>query len=297
MKKDILIGSHVAMSAPKYFEGSVLEALSYNANALMIYTGAPQNTIRKDVETLKINEGKLLLEKNKIPSSNVIIHAPYIINLCSEKPETRSLAIEFLKKELIRSHAFGAKYLVLHPGSRLSQSLNIGINQIINGINECFHEVDNDVVICLETMSGKGSEVGRTFEEIAEIIKGINQKERIGVCLDTCHIHDAGYDLNNFDDILEKFENIIGFNYLKVIHLNDSKNEINTHKDRHENIGYGKIGFDNLLYVAHHNKLENIVKILETPYISDNENTKKSYPIYKEEIEMIKNKKFNSSLK
>lgn len=296
MKKEILIGSHVALSAPDYFKGSVQEALSYEANALMIYTGAPQNTIRKDLELLKIQEGINLLDENNIPHEHVIVHAPYIINLCSEKIETRQLAINFLKKELVRTQAFNAKYLVLHPGSRLSQPLDVGINQIIDGLNECFKEVDNNVIICLETMAGKGSEVGRTFEEIIKIINGIKSKNRIGVCLDTCHIHDAGYKLDDFDRILDDFDKIIGLNYLKVIHLNDSKNEINSNKDRHENIGYGKIGFDNLINVAHNNRIKHVVKILETPYVNK-ENNKKSYPVYKEEIKMIINKKFNPNLK
>lgn len=296
MKKELLIGSHVAMSAPNYFKGSVLEALSYNANALMIYTGAPQNTIRKETKLFKINEGIEILKQHNIPTENIIVHAPYIINLCSERIETRLLAIDFLKKELIRTNEFQAKYLVLHPGSRLSQPLEIGIKQIIEGINECFNEIENNVIICLETMAGKGSEVGRTFQEIAEIIKGINFKHRIGVCLDTCHIHDAGYNLNDFDDILDQFDEIIGLDFLKVIHLNDSKNDINTHKDRHENIGYGKIGFKNLIDVVYNPRLDGIVKILETPYVLD-EQKNKSFPVYKEEIEMIRNKKFNPNLK
>lgn len=293
MKKDykLIIGSHCSMSAPNFFLGSVQEALSYEANALMVYTGAPQNTIRKDTSTFKINEGLVLL-KDKIEYEHIIIHAPYIINLCSEKPDTRQLAIDFLKKELLRAAAFNAKYLVLHPGCRLNQTDEIGLEQIIFGLNECFKSVKNDVIICLETMAGKGSELGNSFEQLKIIIDGINDKNRIGVCLDTCHINDAGYDLNNVDKIIDDFDKIIGLEKLKVLHINDSKNPLGAKKDRHENIGYGYVGFENLLKVIYHPKLNGIPKILETPWVVINEETKKSVPIYKEEISMIRNEKF-----
>lgn len=284
------IGSHVKMGAPEYFLGSVKEMLSYNANALMIYTGAPQNTIRKEIKFLKIKEGLSLLEQHNISNDNIIVHAPYIINLCSSNEKTRELAISFLKKELERTNSFNSKYLVLHPGSGLEQETNIAINQIIDGLNEVLETVKNEVIICLETMAGKGSEIGRNFEQLKQIISKIKQQDRIAVCLDTCHIHDAGYDLSNFDQILNQFDEIIGLEKLKVIHLNDSKNPIGSRKDRHENIGHGHIGFNNLINVFYHPKLENIVKILETPWVMIDD--KKSVPIYKEEISMIINKKF-----
>ncbi len=293
--KNLKIGSHVKMGAPLYFEGSVKEMLSYDANALMIYTGAPQNTIRKETELLKIKEGLELLKENNIPSENIIVHAPYIINLCSSNMKTRLLAVEFLEKELIRTNEFKAKILVLHPGSSLEQSPEEGIEQIIFGLNSVLNKVNNDVVICLETMAGKGSEVGRTFEQLKKIIDGVKDKNRIGVCLDTCHIHDAGYDLNDFNNVLDSFDSIIGLDYLKVMHINDSKNQRGARKDRHENLGHGHIGFDNLINVIYHPKLENIVKILETPWVVDNDD--KSFPIYKEEIEMIRNKKFVDYIK
>ena len=290
-KYNLIIGSHCSMCAPNFFLGSVQEALSYEANALMIYTGAPQNTIRKETSTFKINEGLNLL-KDKINYEHIIIHAPYIINLCSEKPDTRQLAIDFLKKELVRASAFNAKYLVLHPGCKLNQSDEVGLEQIIFGLNECFKEVKNDVIICLETMAGKGSEMGSSFEQLKTIIDGVFEKDRIGVCLDTCHINDAGYDLNDVDKIMDRFEKIIGLDKLKVLHINDSKNPLGARKDRHENIGYGYVGFENLLKVIYHPKLDNIPKILETPWIVVDDYTKKSRPIYKQEISMIRNKEF-----
>lgn len=287
------IGSHVSLTAPKYFEDSVKETLSYDANALMIYTGAPQNTIRKDIELLNIKSGLELLEKNNIPNEAVIVHAPYIINLCSNNESTRELAYNFLKKEIERTMAFKAKYLVLHPGCKLDQDLNTAIIQIANGINYALDSLETDVIICLETMAGKGSEVGSNFNELKLIIDRINKKNNVGVCLDTCHINDAGYDLNNFDNVLKEFDEIIGLNKLYVLHINDSKNPMGAHKDRHENIGYGFIGFDNLLKVIYHEKLNGIIKILETPYVLIDENSKKAIPPYKYEIAMIKEKVFH----
>ncbi len=275
------IGSHVGMKAPKYFLGSVEEALSYNSTALMLYTGAPQNTKRKDLDELRIEEAHKLLNDNNIPLENVIVHAPYIINLGNTiKNETYQIAVEFLRTEINRSEKMGAKYIVLHPGSHVKEGAEVGINSIIKGLNEVLKKDDN-IIICLETMAGKGSECGRTFEEIKQIIDGVTLSEKLGVCLDTCHIHDAGYDLTQFDEVLNEFDEVIGLDKLKVIHINDSKNPIGASKDRHENIGYGYIGFETLNYIVNHEKLQNIVKILETPYVNKK-------PPYKTEIEMFK---------
>lgn len=286
------IGSHVSMSGKKMMLGSVEEALSYEANALMIYTGAPQNTRRKDVSELKITEAHELLSKNNIPLENVIVHAPYIINLGNTiKPETYQLGVDFLKEEIKRVTAIGAKYLVLHPGAHVRVGSEAGLKQIVQGLNEVLTP-DQEVIICLETMAGKGTECGRTFEELAYIIENVELNEKLGVCLDTCHIHDAGYDLTNTDELIQHFDQIIGLEKLKVLHINDSKNEQGTHKDRHENIGYGKIGFEKLINIINHPKFAHIVKILETPYINE-----KTQAPYKEEIQMIKNNKFNDWIK
>ncbi len=279
------IGSHVSMKAPKYMLGSVEEALSYNANALMLYTGAPQNTKRKDIDEMKIEQAHELLAANHIPLENVIVHAPYIINLANTiKEETYQIAVEFLRTEIDRTTKMGAKYIVLHPGSHVKAGSDIGIATIIKGLNSVLKKDDN-VIICLETMAGKGSECGKDFEEIKQIIDGVGLKEKLGVCLDTCHIHDAGYDLTNFNQVLDQFDQIIGLEHLHVLHINDSKNQIGAHKDRHENIGYGYIGFDVLNAIVNHPRLDGIVKILETPYVN------KKAP-YAKEIEMLKNQVF-----
>lgn len=290
---NLILGSHVSLSAPDYFLGSVKEALSYNENALMIYTGAPQNTLRKPIENFKVKEGQELLKEHDIKLENVIIHAPYIINLCSEKPETRQLAVNFLSQEIKRAEYIGAKYIVLHPGSRLKQSLETGLNQVIDGLNHVLDKADTDMVICLETMAGKGSEVGINLNELQTIINGIHKKQNIGVCVDTCHINDAGYCIANIDDYLNQFDELIGLDYLKVIHLNDSKNVLGSHKDRHENLGYGTIGFENLLKVVYHPLLAGIPKILETPYVIIGDDDKKeALPPYKQEIAMLRNKQW-----
>lgn len=287
------IGSHVSMSGKKMMLGSVEEALSYGANTFMIYTGAPQNTARKPVEDLKIEEALKAMEENGI--EEIVVHAPYIINLGnSEKAETFELAVSFLKEEIRRTEAIKrAKQIVLHPGAHVGAGDEKGIQQIIKGLNEVITR-EQQVQIALETMAGKGSECGRTFEQLAQIIDGVTYNEKLSVCLDTCHINDAGYNVvNNFDGILEEFDKIIGLDRLKVIHLNDSKNPLGARKDRHENIGMGYIGFEALNYVANHEALKNIPKILETPYVSNDSGDKKAP--YKYEIEMLRNKKFDNS--
>lgn len=288
------IGSHVSMSGKKMLLGSVEEALSYGANTFMIYTGAPQNTARKPIEDLNIDAALESMAQNGI--DEIVVHAPYIINLGnSEKAETFELAVSFLREEIRRTEAIKkAKQIVLHPGAHVGAGEEVGIKQIIKGLNEVITK-DQTVQIALETMAGKGSECGRTFEQLAQIIDGVIYNDKLSVCLDTCHINDAGYDVvNNFDGILWEFDKIVGLDRLKVIHLNDSKNPLGAKKDRHENIGFGTIGFDALCHVAHHEALKHIPKILETPYVS-NESGDKRAP-YKYEIEMIRNKRYDSNV-
>ena len=285
----LIIGSHVGYKKDSGLVGSVKEALSYGANPFMFYTGAPQNTKRLPIDLANVQEADKLMAENNIQKENVIVHAPYIINLATDDEEKRSFATSFLQEEIKRVEALGFTYLVLHPGSHVGCGPDKGIENIANSLNKVL-ETDEKVVILLETMAGKGTEVGRTFEEIASIIEKVNQKEKIGVCLDTCHINDAGYNLNNFDKVLDNFDEVIGLGKLKCLHINDSKNERSAHKDRHENIGLGHIGFDALMKVIYNNRLDNIPKILETPYVD------KIYPPYKYEIEMIRTKKFNKNL-
>lgn len=282
----LYIGSHVSMSAPDYLVGSIKEALTYGANALMIYTGAPQNTRRKDIEEIKIEEAHALLKEHNIAIDKVVIHAPYIINLANTiKPETYELAVSFLEKEIERVTRIGAKYLVLHPGSHVKAGEDIGLQQIINGLNSVI-KADSKVDICLETMAGKGSEIGYTFEQLKYIIDHVTYNQYIKICLDTCHIHDAGYDIvNDLDNVIDHFDQVIGLDRLAVIHVNDSKNIIGAKKDRHENLGYGNIGFTTLNRIVNHPKLDDVIKILETPYYDGK-------APYKKEIELLRNQVF-----
>lgn len=285
----LIIGSHVGYKKDSGLVGSVKEALSYNANTFMFYTGAPQNTKRLPIDLEKVKEADQLMKDNKIAKENVIVHAPYIINLATDDLVKREFSCDFLKEEIKRVETLGFSYLVLHPGSHVGAGTDKGIQNIADSLNKIIDK-DTKVVILLETMAGKGTEVGKNFEELESIISKIKQRENIGVCLDTCHINDAGYDLNYFDKVLDSFDKIIGLDKLKCIHVNDSKNIMGAHKDRHENIGYGHIGFDNLINIIYNKRLDNIPKILETPYID------KTYPPYKYEIEMIRTKKFNKNL-
>ncbi|MCF6408507.1 deoxyribonuclease IV [Pseudalkalibacillus salsuginis] len=289
------LGSHVSMSGKKMLLGASEEAVSYGGNTFMIYTGAPQNTRRKAIEELNIENGVAHMKENGI--EEIVVHAPYIINIGNtSKPQTFRLGVDFLRSEIERTEAIGAKQIVLHPGAHVGAGAEAGIQKIIEGLNEVITPEQN-VQIALETMAGKGSECGRRFEELAAIIDGVTHNEKLSVCFDTCHTHDAGYDLiNDFDGVLNEFDKIIGLDRLKVLHINDSKNECGACKDRHENIGFGKIGFNTLNYVVHHPQLEDIPKILETPYVAINGDKKNKKPPYKFEIDMLRGKTYDDQL-
>lgn len=291
MNNPLIIGSHVGMSSPNYFIGAIDEALSYGANTFMIYTGAPQNTVRRPTSEMHATEGIAYLKEKGLNVNHIVAHAPYIINLGNTvKPETYELAVSFLQEELKRVAAFGIKNVVLHPGAHVGAGVEAGINKIIEGLNFVLDQDTSGTTIALETMAGKGTEIGRTFHEIKQIIDGVHKKSQIGVCLDTCHIHDAGYDVKDIEGILHEFDTIIGLEYLKVVHVNDSKNERGAAKDRHENLGFGAIGFETLMKYITHPRLAGIPKILETPYVGD----KAPYGL---EITMIKGHKWNPELK
>lgn len=283
----LLIGSHVGMNGKDMLLNSVKEALSYGANTFMVYTGAPQNTRRKDIEELNIPAARALMEENNM--HNFIVHAPYIINLANTvKPETFTLAVEFLEKEIQRTAAMGAEVLVLHPGAHVGAGAEAGTAQIVKGLNEVL-TAETPVYVALETMAGKGSEIGRTFEELKAIYDGCVHPEKLRVCFDTCHVSDAGYDIiGDYNGVMEQFDKVLGLDQIAAFHINDSKNEKGAHKDRHENFGKGFIGADALMQVIRDPHFENIPKILETPYYKDPEDKKKSYPPYKEEIEEIR---------
>ncbi|SFC38778.1 Endonuclease IV [Bacillus sp. OV322] len=287
------IGSHVSMSGKDMLLASSREAVSYGANTFMVYTGAPQNTRRKKIEDLNIESGLLHMQENGI--DEIIVHAPYIINIGNtENPNTFELGVNFLRSEIERTAALGSKQIVLHPGAHVGAGTEAGIKRIIEGLNEVLTE-EQEVQIALETMAGKGSECGKSFEELAMIIDGVSLSDKLSVCFDTCHTHDAGYNIKeDFDGVLNEFDKIVGIDRIKVLHINDSKNDRGMRKDRHENIGFGYIGFDALSYIIHHPQLMDVPKILETPFVGEDKNNKKAP--YKHEIDMLKSKEFDSNL-
>ncbi|MGG3913395.1 deoxyribonuclease IV [Rossellomorea vietnamensis] len=289
----VKIGSHVSMSGKNMLLASSEEAVSYGANTFMIYTGAPQNTRRKKIEDLNIEAGLAHMKENGI--EDIVVHAPYIINIGNTtNPSTFELGVNFLRSEMERTEAIGAGQIVLHPGAHVGAGADQGIAKIIEGLNEVLTK-DHKVQIALETMAGKGSECGRSFEEIAQIINGVELNDRLSVCFDTCHTHDAGYNIvEDFDGVLEEFDKIVGIDRLKVLHINDSKNERGAAKDRHENLGFGHIGFKALNYIVHHPQLKDIPKILETPYVGEDKKNKK--PPYKFEIDMLRNQTFDEEV-
>ena len=286
----LIIGSHVSYKNDTQLMGSVEEALSYGSNAFMFYTGAPQNTLRGSIDDGITYNALSLMKEKGIDLNHVICHAPYIINLANNQDMDKyAFAQDFLRKEIDRCQLLGVRYIVLHPGSATKLDRSYAIDNIVKGLNNILLKEDN-IVILLETMAGKGTELGINIAELKYIIDHVELKDKIGVCLDTCHLNDSGVDIAKLDEYLAEFEQNIGLDKIGCVHVNDSKNPINSHKDRHENIGFGTIGFTNLLNVIYHEKLENVPKILETPYVN------RDFPPYKQEIEMIKNKKFNENL-
>ncbi len=283
----IKLGSHVGMSGKKMMLGSVEEALSYGANTFMIYTGAPQNTRRKEISELNIEAAQKLMKENGI--DEFIVHAPYIINLANTvNPDTYQLAVDFLRLELTRASAMGSRVLVLHPGAHVGAGAETGIASIVKGLNEVLTD-DTDCLVALETMAGKGSEIGRTFEELAQIYDGVHRKDRLRVCFDTCHTHDSGYDIiHDFDGVIEQFDRILGKDQIACFHINDSKNVCGASKDRHENLGEGHIGFDALNDIVHHPDFAHVPKILETPWIPIDGDKKNTRAPYKEEIARLR---------
>lgn len=288
----IYLGSHVSLKGDKMFLGSVEEALEYGGNALMVYTGAPQNTRRKPIDEMKISEALELMAENNIKYENVLVHAPYIINLANPSEEKRNFGIEFLTTEIERTDRMKAPQIVFHPGNAVGAPRDEAIKRIAESLNKVIENTKGSKVkIALETMAGKGTEIGKTFEELKAIIDLIDDKSRVSVCFDTCHVHDAGYDIkNNFQAVIDEFDKIIGKEYISVLHINDSKNVKGAAKDRHENIGFGEIGFETLLEIIYHQDFKDIPKILETPFVEN-------VPPYQKEIKMIKDKVFNENMK
>ena len=290
------IGSHVGNSGDEMLVGSVKEALSYNENCFMLYLGAPQNTIRRPMRDFRINEYKEILKQNNINSEDVIIHGPYILNFAQPDPEKRDFAINFMADEVRRTNMMGSKYIVFHPGAHVGKGYEVGCDLIVESIKKVINDTNNiDVTLLLETMAGKGSECGCTFEQVSYILNKVNSP-RLQVCLDTCHIFDAGYDIvNDYEGVLNHFDQVVGLNHIKCIHCNDSKNVVSSHKDRHENIGFGNIGFETLHKICSDDRFKGVPKILETPYLENTEG-EKVYPPFKYEIEMLRNGEFDPDL-
>lgn len=284
---ELKIGSHVGMNGKEMFLGSVKEALSYEANTFMLYTGAPQNTKRKELSQLQIPQAQALMKEAGI--QDFVVHAPYIINLANTiKPEIFDLALQFLTLEIERTAAMGSRILILHPGSHVGQGSEKGIRKITEGLNAILTK-DTPCCIALETMAGKGSEIGRSFQELAAIYDGVVHSEKLRVCFDTCHVNDAGYDIvNDFEGVIDEFHRLIGKEQITVFHINDSMNVRGAGKDRHANIGHGTIGLDALHRIVHHPDFLGIPKILETPYLDSPEGQKKAIPPYKEEIALLR---------
>ncbi|WP_029513599.1 deoxyribonuclease IV [Mycoplasmopsis primatum] len=273
----IKLGSHISFVSPDYLEEAAKESIANGANCMMIYLGAPQNAKRVDINKYHLNE---YLEKysNLIKPEDIIIHAPYIVNPASVTKH--QFAIQFLIEEIERMNYIGAKYLVLHPGSFTSFTIQESLDTFIYSIKEILSRTQN-VTICVETMAGKGTEIGINFDQISYFIDKINN-ERFAVCLDTCHVFDAGYDITKYEAFKNELNKHNLLNHIKVIHLNDSKNPLGNHKDRHANINQGYIGIDTLSKFVFDKDFDNIPIILETPWVDDS-------PIYDKEIKMLLN--------
>jgi len=286
MENELLLGVHVSVADGLL--GAAVEAKAYGANVFMTYTGAPQNTIRKTLDKMKLDEGHEFMKLAGI--LGFVVHAPYIINLASPKPDIYDLAVNFLKMELDRTECMGAEYLVLHPGSYTNSSAEQGVTRIINALDSVF-SVGGETVVCLETMAGKGGELGKTFEELKTIIDGVKEPGRLAVCFDTCHVHDAGYDIiNDLDGVMAEFDAVVGLERIKVFHINGSLNPCGLRKDRHANIGADSsnpkgedhIGFKAINALVHSKYTAGRYMILETPWLNDTEN------LYKQELAALR---------
>jgi deoxyribonuclease-4 len=268
--------------------GAAKEAASYGANTFMVYTGAPQNTRRQGLDKLKIVEGLEFMKEHDI--NEIVVHAPYIVNLASPNPSTYELARTFLAEEIRRAEALNSPYIVVHPGAFTESSLDEGIERIANALNEILTE-EIKLTVCLETMAGKGTEIGRNFEELKSIIDKVTLSDKVAVCFDTCHVHDSGFDIiGDFDGVMEQFDKVLSLDKLKVFHINGSLNVKGSKKDRHANIGAeednprGKdqIGFDTIYKIVHSKYAAGRPLILETPWLDNKTN------LYKEEIAALR---------
>lgn len=269
------IGCHLSISKGFYKAG--LEAIEIGANTFQYFTRNPRGGSRKELDNKDIEKIKELVRENNF--APLFAHAPYTMNLCSDKEEIRKFALNVFKEDLERLSLLPKSYYIFHPGSHVAQGLEMGIDYIVNALNQVVKE-DNQIPILLEGMSGKGSEVGKTMEELKEIIDGVKWNKNIGICVDTCHLHSAGYDIvNDLEGVINKIDKVIGLDRLKGVHLNDNKNDLASFKDRHELIGEGSIGLTNIIKFINHPKLKGLTFNLETPNELEG---------YKKEIEILR---------
>ena len=260
-RDDLTIGCH--LSSSKGYLAMAQQALALGGNTFQFFTRNPRGGRAKDIDPADVAAFHEFCAENGI--ERILAHAPYTLNPCSAKEETREFARMTLTDDMIRMESTPGQLYNMHPGSATGQPLDTAIAQIADALNQCMLK-DGSTTVLLETMAGKGTEVGGRFEELAAIIAGVDEQERMGVCLDTCHVWEAGYDIvDDLDDVLEEFDRTIGLDRLRAIHLNDSKNPRSAHKDRHERIGEGHIGFAALAAIVNHPKLQGIPFFLETP--------------------------------
>lgn len=269
------LGCHLSFS--KGYENLGKDAQSIGANTFQFFTRSPQGGKARALDLEDVAMLNKIIEENNF--DHILAHAPYTLNACSAKEYVREFAEEVMRDDIYRMSFFENSLYNFHPGSHVGQGVDAGIEMIVEMLNKILDPTQNTIVL-LETMAGKGTEIGRTFEELAQIIDGVRIKSKIGVCLDTCHIFDAGYDIvNDLDGVIDEFDKVIGLDKLYAIHLNDSKNELGSRKDRHEKIGQGNIGLEALTNVINHPKLRHLPFYLETPNELDG---------YQEEIELLK---------
>ena len=269
------IGCH--LSTTKGFKNMGKEALSIGANTFQFFTRNPRGGKAKDIDEKDVAGLLEIMEENNF--AKILAHAPYTLNGCSADENTRRFATEMMADDLVRMEYLPNNLYNFHPGSHVKQGVDVGIDFIVEMLNTVL-KPEQTTTVLLETMAGKGTEIGRSFEEIAQIIERVELKDHLGVCLDTCHVYDAGYDIvNDLDNVLDEFDRIIGLDRLKAIHLNDSKNPFKSHKDRHEKIGEGSLGLEGISRIINHPKLRHLPFFLETPNELDG---------YKNEIELLK---------
>lgn len=255
------IGCHLSTS--KGYEAMGKDALKIGANVFQFFTRNPRGSKAKDIDPKDVDKLLNIMKENNF--GKLLAHAPYTLNPCSDKKETREFARMVMEDDLNRMEYLPHNYYNFHPGSHVGQGVDAGIEYIVDMLNDIL-KPENTTTILLETMAGKGTEIGRSFEELKRIIDGVELKDKLGVCLDTCHIYDAGYDIvNDLDGVLEKFDKVIGLNRLYAIHLNDTKNPFCSHKDRHEKIGEGCLGMETMSNIINHPKLKGLPFYLETP--------------------------------